>query len=239
MDQATATTIKSVRIWADDYPESPREDCNVGVFVGFEHRSYNIGDRRPTFGELTALEYGGWSALVKHLQRQYGARHVLKVGMIDHSGVSYYIGGGAHWSDSAGWDSGTCGYIFDTAETRERTGIVDQDIDGTIQFTLGKVPARVNAIEAALEAEIEQYSQWASGDVYGFTVEARTLCTLCEAIEDDDDLPEQCPHCDVEIEDSCGGFYGSDTRENGMRDHIADDLREALREAEDHIDYGY
>jgi hypothetical protein len=49
------------RIVHDDSPESPREWSNVGTFVGFEHRRYYIGDRRPTAEELTALEYGGWS----------------------------------------------------------------------------------------------------------------------------------------------------------------------------------
>lgn len=106
------------RIIADDSPESPREWSNLGTFVGAEHRSYNIGDRRPTEPEREALSRGGFALLARYLRRYEGATVVLPVGMLDHSGVTFYVGGGAHWSDSQGWDSGTCGYIFDTAEAR-------------------------------------------------------------------------------------------------------------------------
>lgn len=226
------TTLVRVRIVHDDSPESPREWCNVGTFVGFEHRSYNIGDRRPTQGEITALEYGGWAGLVRHLERQYGATRVLPVGMLDHSGVTFYIGGGTHWSDAQGWDSGTCGYVFDTAEGRALTGVEPGEHEGAIEvgYLRGKARGMVDNIMAALTSEIETYDQWASGDVYGRIVEYRALCAACEALhaEDADDVPSECPHCELNDEDACWGFYGLDARTNGMADGLDADARDAL-----------
>ena len=206
------------RIIADDSPESPREWSNLGTFVGFEHRSYTIGDRRPTDAEIKAAEYGGFDALEKHLRRQYGATVILRVGMLDHSGVSFYVGGGAHWSDSQGWDSGTCGYIFDTAESRAECGTAPEHI------------------EAALRGEIETYNQWASGDVYGYIIERRTLCDLCATL-DQDEIPTECPHCEIDDSDSCWGFYGTDLDEWD----VPEDARDALQAEADagHVEYPY
>ena len=218
--QTVGRTLIRARIVADDSPESPREWSNIGTFVGLENRHYNIGDRRPTQAELIALEYGGWAALVKHLERQYGATRVLKVGMIDHSGVSYYIGGGPHWSDSAGWDSGTCGYIFDTAKGRAKCGT-------PLEF-----------VEDVLTDEIKIYDQWARGDVYGYIIERRTLCEPCAAIDtDEDDIPDECPHCEIMDEDSCWGFYGLDIADWDVPADAIDALRDEA--AAGHVEYGH
>jgi hypothetical protein len=54
--------------------------------------------------------------------------------------------------------------------------------------------------------EVETYDQFISGDVYRFIVEV-----------------------DGEVKDSCGGFYGSKYKENGILDHIEDnELKELL-----------
>lgn len=205
-ETTTRPVLTRARIIVDDSPESPREWDNLGVFVGAEHRSYEIGDRRPTATEIRALERGGFALLERYLRRTEGATHVLAVGMLDHSGVHFYVGGGAHWTDSAGWDSGTCGFIYDSREGREACGTPPE------------------LIAEALAGEIETYDQWASGDVYGYVIERRTLCALCSAL-DADDVPARCPHCDLDTDDSCWGFYGADPRENGMAEYLdAEDL---------------
>lgn len=210
------TKMIRARIAYMDSPESPREWTNNGTFVGFEHRNYNIGDRRPTPEEMTALENGGWEALEKHLKRTYGALVILRVGMLDHSGVMYYVGGGAHWSDSAGWDSGTCGYIFDTKAQRDETGC----------------PEDVEIITKALTEEIETYSQWANGDVYMRLIETRTLCGACQTLydADPDDLPEDCPHCAIDDDGWLGEFYGWDWETNGILEELEPAEREAMKE---------
>lgn len=104
---------------------NPRQDTNLGLFLGFPHRSYDIGDARfyaEDYADEDGNEPANQAELIAAIKAKHGSRVVLPVGMIDHSGVHYYIGGGAHWSDSAGWDSGTCGFIFDTTDGREECG---------------------------------------------------------------------------------------------------------------------
>jgi hypothetical protein len=225
------------RIAYDDQPESPRDWSNVGTFVGFEHRSYSIGDRRPTEIEMRLLYRGGTRMLLRWLKRTEGATKVMLVGMIDHSGVSYYIGGGTAPGDAQGWDSGTCGFIYDTAAGRAETGVEPGTHEGDIQvgYMRGKVRGTIDNIEAALTQEIESYDQWASGQVYAYCVEERTLCPQCEeliktefgcdfcpntkeahaTITDHEytplyeSLPDECPHCDIE-DGWCGGNYAED-----------------------------
>jgi hypothetical protein len=89
------------------------------------------------------------------LKARYQARVVLPVGMIDHSGVSYYVGGGAHLMDPGGWDSGTAGFILDTPDRLAAT-MGDAVTDGQIT--------------EALTGEVAEYDSWARGDCYGYTI---------------------------------------------------------------------
>ena len=56
------------------------------------------------------------------------------------------------------------------------------------------------------ESEIKTYDQELCGEVYGFSIE----------------------DSDGEVEDSCGGFYGSDLNENGMGDYLEQEQIDAL-----------
>ena len=92
----------------------------------------------------------------EYVKREFGARVVFPLGLIDHSGISMYVGGGAHWSDSAGWDSGTVGIYFDSAETRKKCGVEDWTDD---------------QIRKSLEQEIDAYDSYLRGDVFGYVIE--------------------------------------------------------------------
>jgi hypothetical protein len=202
----------TVQIVHDEDCSSPRENENVGLFLGFPHRHYNIGDEkfdpseytRPCTGEKCeqgmvdgpegyvecATCMGGGeltpkseAQLMEWLKEDHGATVVLKVGMIDHSGVSYYLGGGASIFDPGGWDSGTCGYILDTKENRERLGI-----EG---FT-------VEQITEALAGEIKEYDSWARGDCYGIVVK----------------------DTNGKVVDSCWGFIGSEYVMEAVDDYV-------------------
>jgi hypothetical protein len=81
-----------------------------------------------------------------------GATVVLPLGLLDHSGITMWIGGGSHWSDSAGWDSGTVGFIYDTPEGREECG------------------TPLDRIEEVLKSEVEVYDMELTGQVYGYVV---------------------------------------------------------------------
>lgn len=189
--------------------DSPRSyESNMGLFLGFPHRRYDIGDEVFDPSEYTrpctACEGSGYltqdpddengtlcpscdgeatvrptseAELMEWLRVEHGARVIFKVGMIDHSGVSYYMGGGASASDPGGWDSGTCGYIMDRPDRLKALGCED--------FT-------DEQIWANLTGEIQEYSAWANGEVYYVTV-----------TDDNGDVVE-----------SCGGFIG---------DHVFDE----------------
>lgn len=79
----------------------------------------------------------------------------------------------------------------------------------------------------AMAGSIETFKQWAEGDVYWFVIEEWTGACACE----------ECDAGEWVETDSCWGFYGSDPFENGMSDHVPDELHDQLREAE--VEYKY
>lgn len=169
-------------IYQDEEPMSPREWDQLGVMVHW-HRRYDLGDRKLTDGERAALEHGGWTGLRKHLERQHGALigPVVSIGLLDHSGLHVWAGGGAHWSDSAGWDSGTVGFVYATLERARELGVPESDEE----------------IKRQLAAEIEEFDHYVRGDVYGYVIDRLTTCNKGQ---------EHAEHVD-----SCWGFYSAET----------------------------
>lgn len=146
----------------DSQHADPRDADNLGVLFA-PHRSYTLGDANHPSDEYDqasrAFEHfteygnrGGIRAFERWLKVYLGASVVLPLGLIDHSGISMYVGGGAHAMDPGGWDSGTIGVIFDTTSTREATG------------------APIEDIERQLIAEVEEYDLYLTGQVYGFVI---------------------------------------------------------------------
>lgn len=130
---------------------NPRDWCNVGTFVHW-HRRYELGDEQISGQMDEAMQRGGLPLLRRYLTLVRGATVVLPVGLLDHSGLTIYAGGGSHWTDSAGWDSGTVGVIFDTPESREETGVP------------------LDKVEEALRNELKEYDLYVQGEVYGYQV---------------------------------------------------------------------
>src|SRR4030095_8745646 len=69
------------------------------------HRRYDLGggprDRRVTEAEIGTLRAGGIAALRAALDAAgEDVRILLPLGLLDHSGLHLWIGGGAHWSDA-------------------------------------------------------------------------------------------------------------------------------------------
>ena len=86
---------------------------------------------------------------------QYDARLVVPVSMMDHSGVSYWLGGGASVFDPGGWDSGTCGFMVCTQAMLNESGNPEWTDE---------------EIRKGMAEEVKYYSQWASGDVWGYVI---------------------------------------------------------------------
>lgn len=154
----------TVEVAYDDHPMDPREWDNLGVMV-CAHRRYNLGDishNRPVDAEDIIEE-----------AKEDGARVILPLYLIDHSGLSMSTTDFLH-IDPGGWDSGQVGVIYDTNETRDLLGIPEDWDDGRIA--------------KALIDEVEVYDQYLRGQVYGFVVkdEDGTVLDSCWGFFDPD-----------------------------------------------------
>lgn len=161
---------------------NPRDNDNAAVLV-CSHRDYRLGDREPTDTEREAARRG-FDVLVRYLELTEGALAVQPLYLYDHSIVRMstrsFVGRAQH----AEWDSGMVGFAY-----------VPRDN-----------PCGTDAEHAAacIDAEVDEYDKWGSGDVYYVEVKDP----------------------DGEVADSCGGFIGYEyaaeyARE--MLDSVADD----------------
>ena len=146
-----------ITIYQDDDPQNPLDDDNLGTLVHW-HTRYDLGDRRAEEVEMDALRRGGWPLLARYLRATEGAVGLMPVSLLDHSGLHVWVGGGPHQSDTAGWDSGSVGFIYTTPERQEIIGTANEHV------------------ERCLTDEVETYDQYLRGDVYGYVVERIVSC---------------------------------------------------------------
>jgi hypothetical protein len=113
---------------------------------------------------------------------------ILPIIKYEHSGVSLSYRNDIYpYNDR--WDAGQIGWAYVTKEKYK-------------EFCQEANDWKKNAIKN-LEAELETYNMWLSGDCYYFLIVKEM----------------KCPHCGVISEeqiDSCGGFYGTDWDNNGL-----------------------
>ncbi len=155
----------TVKIVHDTEPQSPREWDHLGIMAGF-HKRYLVGDKDPGTllddGMIFSDDYDGWDAMEADLRRR-GALCIQPLFLYDHSGTSISIRSFSGRAQHAEWDSGRVGFIF---TTRERM----QEFLGKKILT-AKTRQRVDDI---LKAEVEEYDQYITGDVYGYIIEDET-----------------------------------------------------------------
>jgi len=184
--------------------ENPRGFDNAGCLVlpGFGHiddsdqkdvysadviqvyRAYEVGDIDAM---LELAHYEGMDAQdISNLVESLKGGLLMPVYCYKHGNIAFSTG-----PFSCPWDSGQAGFIYMETDT------VEDEFDGDLEKA-----------EKCLKAEVDTFSQFANGEVYGFVVtsdEAGDGTTL----------------------DSCFGFFGSDVEENGMLDHAGAKLAEA------------
>lgn len=157
----------NIDIIYDENAESPREWDNLGKMICF-HSRYNL----PNEQDLTNFKtdnFNSWEEMKKELIKEYDPCLILPVFMYDHSGLSLNTGG-----FSCQWDSGQIGFILATKKQ-----VMEE-------WKVKRISKKLKSlVESNLKGEVETYSNYLNGDVYGFE------------ITDEND----------EFLDSCYGFY--------------------------------
>lgn len=119
---------------------------------------------------------------------------ILPLYLLDHSGLRMNI---RDFDCYMGFDSGQVGYIYCLlADAKKWYGkALPKDLY-----------ERRKKLEEHLISEVKEYDQYLSGDIYRFEVFTLRCCPECGHETHDD-------------EDSCGGFYGTNWKENGLFEH--------------------
>lgn len=190
--------MNRLKLMYDSSPESPRTWDNLGTMICF-HNRYDLGDNH----NYNSDDYSSWEEMKQAIIKEENPAVILPLYMYDHSGISISTS-----PFSCRWDSGQIGFIL----VSKKQAL--EEFGGKI------ISAKLKQkLERILEGEVETYTQYVEGEVYGF-----------EIVDEDDD-----------IVDSCYGFYGSDHKESGMLDYIDHELlglssREELEQLIDTLD---
>jgi hypothetical protein len=182
-----------VRIVQDEDPMNPRiEYENVARFA-LAHKRYNLGDTAKTLGwTFRSEEYDGWDEVETRIQQKFNPLVIEPVSLHDHGGISLSLG------VSKGWDSGQVGFAYVTREDMERNWSKETVAAMTDE-------ERLERARKCIEGELECYSSYLEGDVWGFVVEKRDECLSCK-------------HEEWQELESCWGFYGTKDAEDAGRD---------------------
>lgn len=146
-----------VRICQDDDPLDPRlEWDHLGVMVCF-HKRYLLGDKDHGYREA---DYDSWDEVYKAILAEEDPLVVYPLYLFDHSGITISIGKERfQMADSAGWDWGQVGFIF----ARKK--------DVRKEYNKKRIsPKMREQVCAQLRAEVQEYDQYLTGDVYGVEV---------------------------------------------------------------------
>lgn len=180
-----------IEIEIDSNSDSPRDWCNIGTFYTWDSR-YNSPDENP-HSDARAFLISLCSDLpidcdeldfADLFDRATRNAIILPVYKYEHSNIAYNTGG-----FSCPWDSGQVGFIWvSLADVRK-------------EYSVKRVSAKLRQrVAGYLSGEVETYSQWVSGSVYGYS------------IGDDSDIG------------SCWGFYGFDHDTSGLLEHAEADI---------------
>lgn len=168
----------TLNILHDFDPENPRDWSNTGKLFLTDKHGVNVNELDSC---VHPRDYNSWDELEEALIEENNVKAILPVYKYEHSGAIYNTTG-----FSCPWDSEQVGFIIATQEEVRQS------------WGWKRVTAkRKKKLEASLAEEIELYSQWASGQVYGFEV----------------------VNTDEEVQSSCWGFYGHDWKTNGLFDN--------------------
>lgn len=143
---------RTLKIYMDDDPLNPRTEWdNMGHMVCF-HKRYSLGDEGHGINEN---DFSSWNELETHLIKEEKAVVILPMYMYDHSGITVRT-----HSFSDRWDSGQIGFIYAT-----RKDILDNWGKKRLSKELRQKAHNL------LEAEVKEYDDYLTGNVYGYVLE--------------------------------------------------------------------
>ena len=191
-----------LRVEQDEFAESPDTWGDKSIFLVYDHRSFTVEREgfapRDIFDSLNDSECD-----------DFDGYYIFQVDAHIHSGVSLSL---STKTSSRGWDVSNTGYV-----------VIDKNVYSE------------EIAKKCAEGLLETWNSYLSGGVYSFLV-MKPLKTyeinennlekfFQKGILDKTAFMEMCSEeIDYEIVDSCGGFYGSNPLENGMIDHIDDEI---------------
>lgn len=138
---------KTLQIFTDESPSSPREWDNLGKMICF-HKRYSLGDKH----DYKADDYNSWDEMEKTIVRKEKAAIILPLYMYDHSGITIRT---TPFGDP--WDSGRIGFIVISKEKIRK------------EYSVKRISKQLlEKVKGYLEGEVKVYDQYVTGDVYGF-----------------------------------------------------------------------
>lgn len=191
-----------IKILYDEDPSNPREDRdNLGIMV-YKHRRYKLGDEEigdpidflcdPIGIDEEEREYNN-EYLAEVFAKAQEKLAILPLYLYDHSGITMSTS-----PFSCPWDSGQVGYIYCPLERAINNFMVSQNSDWDTPLVNwygdDKVSLR-QATEKVLQAEVEDFDSYISGEVYGFKI-----------MEIDKDDPDE----EGDEINSCWGYFGDE-----------------------------
>lgn len=178
-DEKMVGKYRAVVYWEEHEPESPREWENLGTMV-CQHRDYRLGD----------VQAEEWTD-----PGEENMAIIIPLGLIDHSGISMYAGGGDHPHDPGGWDSGTVGIIYVTK-------------DRLIEEYGADTPENRKTAEKVLRSEIEVYDRYLRGEWYGWYIEGPVKQDRKWKVQSDGPWDAMAPDTYItDIIESVGGYF--------------------------------
>lgn len=214
------TTRYRIRVYAQDNPWNPREENeNIGTMACW-HRRYTLGDEQPDVSPAahtyalardvddTLPEWDdATDADAQRAQEVFDAQYLhLPLYLYDHSGITMQT-----TPFSCPWDSGQVGFIY-VSRKRAAEEWGEDFIDVRVL--------------AGLVAEVEEYDQYLTGEVYGFEIEeAETFEKTSHKTGWTEEVDEWRDY------GRCGEFYGSDPEKNGMLGNVEAFAHDALKSA--------
>lgn len=137
----------TIKIFRDDFPISPREDCdNLGTIIHWSC-NYDIGEINGRKDDIDPHEFA--------TQKTKDGAVILPVYLYDHSGITINTTG-----FSCQWDSGQVGWIFADKDAIRKWY--------QVKNITKKLKERVCE---SLINEIEIFDKYIRGEIYGFTIE--------------------------------------------------------------------